>query len=419
MGLAYLAAYLDDVEIYDQNVNHCSDSHLTKYLDEHDFDIVGIGVVGGYYQYRRLLSICTAVRASKRDHLLVIGGYGPSPEPEYFLQKTMADICVCGEGENAFKAVVDGLRDKVVQAPIMEDVNKIKWPAWHKFDMNHYRLLRRPRAENSDFVAKVMSGRGCPFKCKFCYRMDKGFRPRSANSIAGEVVEIIAKYGINYIDFPDDLLMSSPQRVLDICAVMKPFKIKWSCSGRLNYATPDVMKIMAEAGCVFVNFGIESVDDEVLKKMKKGLTVKQINSGIEATLDAGISPGMNVIFGNDGDTKQSLNAGVDLLLKYDDGAQLRTIKPVTPYPGCPYYYELIEKGKMTGPEDFYEVKHVNADLVSVLPNGMSADEAHRHLKWANKQLLRNYYQKAGEAAVDTMSDLYDGKTQEFRGWRRA
>ena len=81
-----------------------------------------------------------------------------------------------------------------------------------------------------------------------------------------------------------------------------------------------------------------------MKTMNKKLTVEQIIKGIEATLTAGISPGFNIIFGNIGENADTLRAGMDFLLKYDDHSQLRTIRPVTPYPGSELYYYAIKKG---------------------------------------------------------------------------
>lgn len=115
----------------------------------------------------------------------------------------------------------------------------------------------------------------------------------------------------------------------------------------------------------FINYGIESMDEKALRVMNKALTTKQIIAGIENTLAVGISPGYNIIFGNIGETAESLKLGVEFLLKYDDHSQLRTIRPVTPYPGSPLYYYAIENGLLKDCEDFYENKHINSDLLTI------------------------------------------------------
>ena len=75
--------------------------------------------------------------------------------------------------------------------------------------------------------------------------------------------------------------MSSVERTAELCnAFLKAkLKIKWDCNGRLNYAKHEVLRLMKEAGCVFINYGIESMDEQALRNMNKALTVKQITEG--------------------------------------------------------------------------------------------------------------------------------------------
>lgn len=285
--------------------------------------------------------------------------------------------------------------------------------------MEVYRLVRMPRCTSSDFVMPILSGRGCTFKCNFCYRMDKGFRARSNEAIIEEIMLLKKNYGITYIAFYDELLMSSLQRVTSFCEDMIKHKvhIKWECNGRLNYAKPDLLKLMKDSGCLFINYGIECLDDTVLRNMHKGLTVSQITRGIEATLQAGISPGFNIIFGNIGENRHTLQQGVDFLLKYDDGSQLRTIRPVTPYPGCELYYDAIRDGKLHGPEDFYENKHLNSDLMAVNFTDLTDDEYNQALYEANTILLENYQQRHRKRTENSLRSLYMDRDASFRGFR--
>ncbi|MFA5139656.1 MAG: radical SAM protein [Elusimicrobiota bacterium] len=443
VGLAYVAAALrkagHKVEIYNQDMHHYPDSHLTAHLDRGRYDVVGVGVIGGYYQYRKLLRIAEAVNASKRRPFFILGGHGPSPEPEYFLRKTRADAAVIGEGEETIVellAALGGHRSlasvrsiayleggKVRLTPRREpirDLDSIPRPAYDLFPMEYYRLLREPHARNSEFVLSVLSGRGCTFRCAFCYRMDKGFRPRSAESIIEEIRFLKTDYGINYVDFADELLMSSIGRTMALCEAFLSagLDFRWGCEGRLNFARPELLNLMKRAGCVFINYGIEALDDTVLRSMNKCLTVAQIIRGIEATLAAGISPGYNVIFGNIGDNRKTLRKGVEFLVKYDDGSQLRTIRPVTPYPGSALYYLALKKGLLKDCADFYENKHVNSDLLAVNFTDLSDDDFHGALFEANKRLLENYFRKKSRAAVAEARSLYFERDVSFRGFRQ-
>lgn len=441
-GIAYIAAVLrqagHEVVIYNQDLHHYPEEHLTAYLDKNRFDAVGVSVIAGYYQYRKLLKISEAINRSKNRPLYIIGGHGPSPEPEFFMNKTGADMIVIGEGEETAVELFDALDNKkslkpvkgiafkdggkVVineRRPLIKDIDTIPMPAFEMFPVEHYRLLRMPNCESSDFVMPMLSGRGCKFRCTFCYRLDKGFRPRKNEAIIEEIKYLKKNHGITYIAFSDELLMSSVERTESLCRdfIKEKLNIKWDCNGRLNYARPDLLGLMREAGCVFINYGIEAVDDGVLKNMRKGLTVKQIEKGIEMTLQAGVSPGLNIIFGNIGDNKETLKKGVDFLIKYDDGAQMRTIRPVTPYPGSELYYQAMEKGLLKDCEDFYERKHLNSDLVAVNFTDMTDDEFHAALHEANSRLLKNYFTKRLESALESSRRLYIERDTNFRGFR--
>jgi radical SAM superfamily enzyme YgiQ (UPF0313 family) len=447
MGLGCIARVLVDrgydVDVWSQDIHHYPDEDIPLA----GYDAVCISVVGGYYQYRKLMSLGAVISGTPGRPLFVIGGHGPSPEPEYFLLRSGADVCVMGEGEGTVgelfdciawgrsfahvKGIAYRVGGDVFVNPRREllDVDAIGMPAYELFPMEYYRLYRRPRMGPTDFCMQVLSGRGCTFKCNFCYRMDEGFRPRSVEGIVEEVGYLKGEYGITRVAFEDELLMSSVARTEEVCRALAPLGVEWDCNGRLNYAKPDVLKLMRESGCVFINYGIESYDDGALKRMNKGLTTKQITLGIEATLAEGISPGFNIIWGNLGEDEEILGKGVEFLLKYDDGAQRRTIRPVTPYPGSALYYEAIERGLLGGMvgegaemkyvepvEDFYENRHLNSDLLAVNFTGLTDDEFHKALLRANTRLLENYYDKQKAAAIEQAERLYAGDTS-FRGFR--
>jgi len=441
LGLAYIASWLIDagydVEIYNQDMYHYPDDHLRTFLDNNKFDAVGLGFVGGYYQYRKVLSLSKAINRSKNRPFYMIGGHGPTPE--LFIRKMQADAVVMGEGEVTVVKLLDALGgkkplkevmgiafcdgDKVVineRRPLIENINDIPLPAYHLFPMEYYRLLRKPNAAAKDFTMNILSGRGCNFKCNFCYRMDEGLRIRSNEHIIDEIKFLQSEYDISYFAFADELLMTSIERTESICNDMIKAKlgIKWLCSGRLNYAKPSLLTLMAKAGCVYLSYGIECIDDQVLKNMKKGLTTKIIAKGIEATLAAGISPGFNIIFGSIGETRETLNKGVEFLIKYEDGVELRTIRPVTPYPGSPLYYYAIDKGLLKDCEDFYENKHINSDLLSVNLTELSDEEFYQALSDANKRLTKNYFMNKMNIALDEIEKLYSEKNATFRGFRQ-
>jgi len=178
-----------------------------------------------------------------------------------------------------------------------------------------------------------------------------------------------------------------------------------------------MLKRLKKVGCRFINYGIESADEAVLKNMDKRLTLKQINEGLQHTIDVGIEPGVNLLFGNIGDTRETFKKNHELLLKYDTFCQNRTIKPVTPFPGTPLYNYAIKEGLIKDAEDFYERLHQNSDRFTVNFSNVPDKEAYEMMFAANKDLVREYHRRKAEAQVEGLHRVYLENDVNFRGVR--
>jgi anaerobic magnesium-protoporphyrin IX monomethyl ester cyclase len=424
MNIFYLMGALKrkghNVGVWFQDVHHQEDKFISEILNESYFDVVGLGFVAGYYPYRKIKSLTRFINKHKdrKEINLVLGGHGPAGAPEFFLKKMKADTVVVGDGEKAICDIASNNSKGVIHS----DSESLDYPdlsCYESFPIDIYRLNRPPMATNTDFCMPILSSRGCKWNCSFCYRMRDGFHERPVAAIIKEISYLHRLYGINYFDFEDELLMASVKRTEGICEGISklPFKIKWDCNGRLNYAKPDILKLMKKAGCEYINYGIESLNQTILNQMGKGLTLNQIHSGVQNTLAAGLSPGLNLLWGFPENTEADLLEEVEFLKKYCPGDELRTIRPVTPYPGCP----LFEKGKKDGlvkdAEDFYENLHVNSDLISVNFMDIPNERAHRVLYEANEALITNYYSKKLGVSLAAAKDLYINNNTEFRGFR--
>jgi radical SAM superfamily enzyme YgiQ (UPF0313 family) len=138
---------------------------------------------------------------------------------------------------------------------------------------------------------------------------------------------------------------------------------------------------------------------------------------VQNTLEVGLSPGLNLIFGFPGDTEKDLQERKEFLLKYDPADELRTIRPVTAYPGCRLFDEAIDKGLVKNAEDFYERLHVNSDLVTVNFTDIPTPEMNKILYEANIELVKNYMNKRYNQMEETAKNFYINGDKSFRGWR--
>ena len=441
IGITYVAGYarahgFEDITYYCQDVYHYSEDHLHEYLKKNHFDVVAVGFVAGYFQHRKIRKICDAINSLKERPFIVLGGHGPSPVPEYFIKYLGADAVVMGEGELPFLNLIKALDGKGDLSKVkgiayregdnvtinlrenpVKDLDSIPLPYLDPLPMEYY-IKSTYLTSPLDRGMNVCAQRGCTYRCNFCYRLEKGIRFRSPESIVEEIKKYKRNYNINYVWFFDELFMVNEKRVF---AVSEKFldenlNIKYFCTGRLDKATPKVLDIMKRSGCVAIDYGIEQYDNIALEKMDKKLTTTEIENGIKLTLKMGIQPLFNIIFGNVGDTRATLRKSLDFLHKYNDYGQLRTIRPVTPYPGCPLYDLAIEKGLLDGPEDFYR-KHTNLELPVVNYTDIPDDEFIELIFEANKEIINLYYEHFKQEEIENFRRVYYEKDFRFRGAR--
>ena len=447
-GVGYLAAMLKkegvDVKICCQDIFHYSDEELAKlFLKNENYDLIGIGFMAARFK-ETILDLCATVNKFKKDAWLVLGGHGPTPIPEYILEKTNADVIAMGEAEETIVELLkckldnedlsqikgiayqdkNGIVINERRKPIME-LDSIPFPEWSLFPMDKYTTCSQPPgADKNDKMLGILTSRGCINQCNFCYRMEKGIRFRSIENVIEEIKILKEKYGVIYFQFLDELFNFPKKRIFEFHKALKKnnLKIKFHCHARVDVIDEETAICLKESGCKFLNFGMESSSQNVLNLMKKNTTIEQNIQAAEIAKKAGIGFGLNFIWGNKGDTAKSLQNNVKLIKKYNNYNQIRTIRPVTPFPGSELYYEAIEKGLLSGPEDFFN-KFKNSDLLTVNFTNIPEEKFYKLLFKANKELLIDHFMhttkdmNSANKLIKGFYDLYFKGKINFRGAR--
>lgn len=447
LGVGYMGAVLKkqgvEIEVYSQDVFHYTNQELAKHLEKNTYDLIGVGFMAARFT-ETILALCATINQCKRGAWLVLGGHGPSPIPDYMLKKTGADVIVIGEAEETIgellqSKIEDGDPSQVKgiafkngeeitinekREPIKK-LDSIPFPEWSLFPMEKYTsCLSLFRKEPGDKIVGILTSRGCVNRCNFCYRMDNGIRFRSIENVVEEMKILKKKYGVNYFHMQDELFIASKKRILEYHEVLKKnnLTIKFVSCARVDIFDEELASCLKECGCQFLNFGMESSDQNVLNLMNKNTTVEQNIKAAEITKKAGIGLGLNFIWGNIGDTEESLKNNIKLIQEYNTYDQLRTIRPVTPYPGCDLYYEAIKRGLLSGPEDFFN-KFKNSDLLLVNFTDIPEKEFYRLLHEANKELILDHFShttkdmEQAHTLINDFYNLYFGKKARFRGAR--
>ena len=442
MGACYVAAFMKkhgytDVYYYSQDIYHYTETHLTEFLSMNKFDIVSIGFVAGYYQHAKIIKICDVINKAKNRPFIVLAGHGPTPVPAFYLKVTGADAVLLGEGELPLLNLVKSLENKTSLSDVkgiayrdgnnyhvnerekpISKLDTIPFPDYDSLPMEYYVNAKFLQMKPSDRYITMISSRGCTYHCNFCQRLEKGLRFRSIPNVIEEIKKYIEKYRITYIVFYDEFFMFSEKRVREFSNAIldENIKIDYFCTGRLDTVNESILEMLKESGCVSIDYGIEQFDNYALKKMNKQLTEEEILRGINLTKKFDINIAFNIIFGNIGDTRESLKKSTDFLKNNNDFSQLRTIRPVTPYPGSPLYDYAIQKGSLTGPNDFYE-KHKNLELLTVNFTDIPDDEFHQLMFNANKEIIEYYFEHLKQEKISIYHDVYFNKNYNFRGAR--
>lgn len=376
LGLGYIASIMRgkgyDVKILDINAFGYSRDQVTQIIKTEDFDIAGIGGLSSTYKYVKWLS--KVLKGRNPDCLIVAGNMVASAHPELLLNNSEVDIAVIGEGEITFREIISAV-DKnsgfenvkgiiykenggMIKQPGQDrirDLDSLPFPAWDLFPMEIY--LNNSTQSPESFGMRqinVSSERGCSYDCIFCSQpFGKVVYTRSADSIISEIKELKARYGVQFINFSDDLFLLKKERVLDFCdkAVSQDLKVKWSASGRVNLVDDDLLSRMRKAGCVELSYGIESGSQAILDNLKKRVTVKQAEEAIRMTRNAGISVLGSLIFGIPGETRDTIKETLEFIKR----TKLPTYRffYATPYPGTELYEIAKKINRLPKDEDKY------------------------------------------------------------------
>jgi radical SAM superfamily enzyme YgiQ (UPF0313 family) len=369
-GLATIASSLRekgfDVEIYDINALRPEGAEILDTLSRKDWDMVGVSGLITTYRFQKWL-IPELKRINPHAPVVSGGGLATSVSGLVF-KSTPVDFLVLGEGEETAVELCTALRDgrgaegiagvrfrqngrlvKERDRPNIQNLDAIPFPAWDLLPMDVY--LENPiwgeAANNSSGFTdqvrvcrsmNIISSRGCPFCCEYCYHLfgRSNYRFRSAENVIEEMELLVDRYGVDFVGFVDDNMMASEERLLRFCDLLEKAKlgVTWGCHGRVTSAHPQILRRMAEVGCVWIGYGIESGSQSMLDRMKKKTTVHQAKEAIVNSRRWGIFPNTTFIFGYSGESLQTIQETVDF--KRQLGIECGSFF-ATPYPGTALY----------------------------------------------------------------------------------
>lgn len=421
ISLGLIAAYLKEngftVNVLDNEVECLTKYELNDFIKKSEYDVYGVTAHASHYSYIKGLS---KMIKDLKGKPVILGGPLATYSNETVLKDTDVDICVIGEGEETVVDLLEnmGNLEKVsgiayrkngefIRTParsFKKSRDQYPFPAYELFNIEPYlkRELGQYEGWGSRYLNKnvsdiktlgLITGIGCPYRCKFCSRSVIKPRMRSVDNIISEIKYCMEKFNIKGVRFLDDLLIINKRRTLELCQKIKPLNILWSGQARTNVMNDSLAKAMKDAGCVGIGYGYESGSDRLLKAMDKKVTVEDNRRATEAAKKNGIAIRVQIMFGFPGENKESIEETINFFKEIE--IPPRRFNILTPLPGSEVYDECIRK-KIIDEEDKYleKVSDLEGGFATkkVLINltDMSDKEFEGLLLYAEKTMENNY-----------------------------
>ncbi len=192
----------------------------------------------------------------------------------------------------------------------------------------------------------IVPSRGCPAGCTFCIKhvsYQRAVRVRSPENVIAEL-QMLWDLGLRNVHMYADLFTVNRDHVMGICQGMldRGLAFKWTCNSRVDFVDPEMLDLMGRAGCWLISWGIESANEGIRKHVHKGTRDEQIARALQWSKHAGIMNWGYFIIGLPGETEETIRETLDLSKRLP--LDLALFHIAAPYPGTPFFFEVVENG---------------------------------------------------------------------------
>lgn len=304
LGLLYIATQLlknnNYVKIFDMQLNYKNYNSVIKDVLEYKPDIIGISII--YNEFQSFEKIVKLIRKSNKEVVIIAGGPLPTTLPHVFLEYEV-DYVVIGEGEYTIIDLVNYLNKKInkslqdidgicfkkdnvmykteLRNPI-EDLDKLDFPDWNLIDIDKYKNKARYFLTSYERYLPILTSRGCPFNCVYCYQIfGKKYRARSVSNIIEEIKYLQGKYNVYEYEVWDELFNYTKDRLEEFCdsIILNNLKCIFSfpSSLRCDILSTELLEKLKLIGTRDISISIETVSKRMQRKICRNLNINQIN----------------------------------------------------------------------------------------------------------------------------------------------
>lgn len=378
-----------------------------------------VGITSMCSNYVLALDLAEELKALSPSTHITFGG----PHVSLCARETLdrhhyVDTAVIGEGEVTYASLIeclekhgdlsdvagiafrhDGRAEVTARRPLLTDLNMSPRPAYDLVDIPAYAA-----AAQSNYL-ELYAGSGCPFRCTFCSTSivwERQYRTMSAERIVTEMQELSARYGATAFNLIHDNLTTNKSFIKEIADLIleKGLKIRWGFSSRIDTIDLETIRLVAEAGCDYVFFGVETGSDKIQATMKKRLKLSRIGETLDQCVNHGIAPTTSFILGFPDEELEDVVSTIRLAFSCKvRGARRSFINLLSSYTGTPVMLENL--GKLQ-----FRMESINSTMVSFL------EEKHFDVIRSDPFIFANYYSLDYSESALTATD-YSGLVDFF------
>jgi len=333
-------------------------------------DLVGITV--NVDTSERAFEIAKSYR--KRGIKVVFGGIHASANPDLMLQN--CDSVVIGEAEEIWSNLLTDFADNqlknIYKNDKTTDLKNVPLPDWSFVKIDKYL-----------YHNVIVTSRGCPFKCNFCYNSSDYVSNPFRNRPVEDVLKEIENFGTKQILFIDDNFIGNIEWTKQFIQTIKNKGFTWHAAVSANiFYHKYLIREFAQSGCKSLFIGFESINENsILSAGKKQNKVKEYEELIAFLHENGIMVNASMVFGFDHDEPSVFENTLNWLIK--NKIETMTAHILTPYPGTVLYKQLLSENRIT---DFKPDKY-NTSNVVFQPQKMTAEELKNGYLW----IYREFY----------------------------
>jgi radical SAM superfamily enzyme YgiQ (UPF0313 family) len=389
LGLAHLNAALrqagHETCWFDCNLES---GQLEQTLEDYRPDFVGISlrniddvVIRTRETFFNSLNAVTAIIRRRSRCPVILGGSGFSIFPERLLELAGADFGIRGNGEASLVSLVaaleGGLEHTAIPGLVYLDAGRVKVnpvvaadPALELCEADRPAHIAQFYLRASGML-NLQTQRGCAFNCCYCtYPLIEGYRHRfRAPEAVAEEFEQLRRLGAKHAFIVDSVFNSTPGHVAGVCeAVLRHgIKLSWSCFLRPQGLTAELMKLMARAGLTHIEFGSDSLCDEVLAAYRKGLCFDDIRQSSELAAREKLDYCHFLICGGPGETLETLEKSFENSRLLPE-AVFMAVVGMRIYPGTSVFQRAVAEGLRSADASllepaYYMSPHLSVDAV--------------------------------------------------------